>query len=227
MGIFKLRGYEGSAEILGVMREIKFTDGALIIDELSLAECNQIVGYLATGTLHGIQPGDTESSATREILQSADEPCDTPNDAPPPAETKPAKKDENPLKEKKPAAKAEENAEPPKEDKPRRRRGRPRKSEAAANKPPADDKSNGKSNGKSETKPAKADASDELVAKLQGEKRLRDVLGVMVENGIKTRAELLAKCLELKSSVPVLERSPEADLEGRIARISGSFGVTE
>jgi hypothetical protein len=63
MGIFKLKGYSGEAEILGALREVEFSKNCLIIDDITIQECNEILSVLAIGEVAGKQPGGVTARA--------------------------------------------------------------------------------------------------------------------------------------------------------------------
>ena len=77
---------------------------------------------------------------------------------------------------------------------------------------PEPEPSNGKGNGE-------VDEADEIIAKLQGHKRILHIVNVLVEHGYKTSEQVLAKCQEVRAHVPALERITPSDFDERIKRV--------
>lgn len=209
MALFRLSGYTGEAEILGNLKTVQYTEDSLIIGDLTLDEANTLLSIMSTGKLKGIAPGNAERAAMREILSRPgvddEAPAETPQgDAP--EEDKPETA----------TAQAPEEKPPPK----RRRTRKPKdKPEEKADTEP-EEKAESKSNGTSTS----AD-SNGLLADLKDQRKLRDVLGILVEKGFKSQQALLDKCVELKDDVPVLSRC--ANLDERVPRIASSIGIEE
>lgn len=51
MGITRLTGFTGSADILGILRDVSFSGGGLIIEGLDLSDAHAILNHLSIGTL--------------------------------------------------------------------------------------------------------------------------------------------------------------------------------
>lgn len=53
MAIVKLTGFIGTADVLGLLREVRFEDGCLSIAGLDLVDAHAIINRLSTGTMAG------------------------------------------------------------------------------------------------------------------------------------------------------------------------------
>ena len=243
MAMIRLDSFSGTAEILGATKNVSFDrDAGLTIYRITLAEANQLLGVLATGKLSGVQLTG-EGAAARDVLSTpggdAEEPTQAskrgkgskPAKPPETAQTAPTAPADPEESEGSPSPGQEETAaeaagegegnespEPTKEDKPKRGgRGKGK----GKDKPAKEAKAS--SNGAEKPTNGKGAVSDELLEELQGQKRLRGVLGILVDNGFKTHKDLVDICKKLESNVPVLDRC--ANLDERVPRIASSIGI--
>ena len=64
MAILRLTGFTGTADILGIVREVRFDAGGLLIGGLGLEDAHAVVSALSTGSLMGVDPFDPTKPAS-------------------------------------------------------------------------------------------------------------------------------------------------------------------
>jgi hypothetical protein len=81
---------------------------------------------------------------------------------------------------------------------------------------PAPKKASAKANGKAKAAPPPEEDEEDVADELLNARKLRDVLGYLMDNGVNDPDDIKAECNRLKDKVPVLQRIN--DLDSRIDR---------
>lgn len=216
MGITKLNGFSGEAEVFGHLVQVKWAqEYGLQIVGLSLEDAYAILDKASTGKVEAVRvkaPIETNGPAVTNNVITA--PVVTQPD--PPTALDAAKTADAPPTEKKGKAKKEAPAEPLKEEpKSETKPADTKPPETAATEQPKETKQEQPGN-VVQMKPATGGTGENLASKLQNSTKLKDVLGVLMETGLSGVDALTAKCEELKASVPLLSRI--ANMRDRVQR---------
>lgn len=209
MSVFNLKGFEAEAEVLGQLREVRYSGGSLIINKVDMATAKAIIDKLATG-LHAVGlDGETQvhgyvadgSSPQPEApLAAAQEDLEERAAA---HKAAPAAKKTEPAKPKQAAAKAEPAKKAAAKAKPK---------QAPAKAPPVAEEP------EDNVVPLRDDAdADDLVAQLAKKGKLIDIVAALKDAGFDKPDSLIAKCEEIKDRVPVLKRIPS--IPDRVKRV--------
>ncbi len=210
MTVFNLKGFEAEAEVLGQLREVRYSGGGLTIREVDLETAKAIVDKLSTGLEVVGLDGETQ------VHGYAAEEGPPQLQAPPPPPPAPAKvekkamaKKAEPAKKKQAAAKAK--AKPAAKEEPRKVGPAPVAQETAPEPEPEPAPEDN-------VVPLRDDGdSDDLVAQLAKKGKLIDVVAALKDAGFDDADKLIAKCEEIKDKVPVLKRIPS--IPDRVKRV--------
>lgn len=232
-------GFMGTSEINGKVQKVSWThQNGLQIEGLSLEEAKAVLTQLFTGKLEVCDPvrsleagaaaaatGATRAAATpaTEVKDnSTKEPAKEPKPETKNAETIPFKAEKTPQETPQEAAPAAIGG--------RRRRGRGTSTtNGATDTPAAEEPAKKPAEETVAAKPASNGSStggltDDIIESLKSEKKLRNILGILVDNAkIETKQGLIDACESLKDTVPLLSRV--AHLAERIERVAESIGI--
>lgn len=221
MGLTRLTGWSGEAVVLGGLVQVEFSEGVgLVLKGLGQDAAMAVLDALKTPTIATVVPSvevvkaadtmtpEERAGAARFIAALAKdkaqdlETAKVVMDAPPPV-TEPIA-EAAPAKPKKPKLVITDAPTPAAEAAPELKSKTV--AEFAATAAP----------------PAGAPVAGGMVEALRGANKLRDVLAVLADAGIKEQGAVIAKCEELKSQVPLLARI--GNLGERISRTLEVFG---
>jgi hypothetical protein len=202
----KFTGFEAEVELLGKTRFVKFAQGDLVVQGMTLAEAQDVLDSLATGKVQTVD-GDWLD------VDSQDEKVGTPAIAK-------ATSQENPVAKSKPKRAKKSRREAPAIDAMKEDDGsngqNGKGTIAAPNpQPKMNDEAIAKITGEVEDTENPTEALD-LPAELTGAVKLRQILSYLLDNGFKTEQQIVEECTRIRYDVPVLNRI--GNLQERITR---------